>query len=171
MLKFGYFSFSSSLAQLYSTSTMEHHHFDQCLMLLNSKGTSILGGLSGDEFRRVVSILEDAILATDLAVYFRRREETFRLLCPQSSSSPSPPTALDWQSDHHRSLLRGMMMTACDLAAITKPWDIQKKVANLVSAEFFFQVRTDGEYIVALFSISCFRVTLRRPTFTSSPLT
>ena len=24
---------SSPLAQLYSTSTMEHHHFDQCLMV------------------------------------------------------------------------------------------------------------------------------------------
>ncbi len=30
-------------------------------------------------------------------------------------------------------------MTACDLAAITKPWEIQKKVASLVSAEFFYQ--------------------------------
>ena len=30
-------------------------------------------------------------------------------------------------------------MTACDLAAITKPWEIQKKVARLVSAEFFYQ--------------------------------
>lgn len=35
-----------------------------------------------------------------------------------------------------------MMMTACDLAAITKPWETQKKVAQLVSAEFFFQVTT-----------------------------
>ena len=37
---------SSSLAQLYSTSTMEHHHFDQCLMILNSKGNQILANLS-----------------------------------------------------------------------------------------------------------------------------
>ena len=27
---------ASPLAQLYSTSTMEHHHFDQCIMILNS---------------------------------------------------------------------------------------------------------------------------------------
>ena len=37
---------SSNLAQLYSTSTMEHHHFDQCLMILNSKGNQILSNLS-----------------------------------------------------------------------------------------------------------------------------
>lgn len=30
-------------------------------------------------------------------------------------------------------------MTLCDLAAITKPWPIQKKVARLVSAEFLYQ--------------------------------
>lgn len=34
---------------------------------------------------------------------------------------------------------RDMMMTACDLAAICKPWDIQLKVAELVSIEFFAQ--------------------------------
>lgn len=28
---------SSPLAQLYSTSTLEHHHFDQSLMILNSQ--------------------------------------------------------------------------------------------------------------------------------------
>ena len=27
----------SPLAQLYSTSVMEHHHFDQCIMILNTK--------------------------------------------------------------------------------------------------------------------------------------
>lgn len=31
------------------------------------------------------------------------------------------------------------MMTACDVAAITKPWDVQKKVAELVASEFFDQ--------------------------------
>ena len=37
------------------------------------------------------------------------------------------------------SLFRGMMMTACDVSAITKPWPIQKRVAHLVAAEFFEQ--------------------------------
>lgn len=30
-------------------------------------------------------------------------------------------------------------MTVCDLSAITKPWDIEKRVADLVSSEFFEQ--------------------------------
>ena len=31
------------------------------------------------------------------------------------------------------------MMTACDVAAITKPWEIQERVAHLVADEFFEQ--------------------------------
>ena len=30
-------------------------------------------------------------------------------------------------------------MTACDVAAITKPWAIQRRVANMVASEFFEQ--------------------------------
>merc|ERR1719412_488974 len=121
---------SSNLARLYSTSTMEHHHFDQCLMILNSKGNQILSNVSQDEFKRVISTLEDAILATDLAVYFRRRQETFNLVYSGNT---------DFQCDNQRSLIRGMLMTACDLGAITKPWPIQKRVALLVADEFFYQ--------------------------------
>ncbi|CAB4064484.1 PDE11 [Lepeophtheirus salmonis] len=122
---------SSNLAQLYSTSTMEHHHFDQCLMILNSKGNQILQNLTQDEFKRVVNVLEDAILATDLALYFSRRNETLNLIETGSLDVAS--------NEHHRSLFRGLLMTACDLGAITKPWESQKKVAKLVSAEFLYQ--------------------------------
>uniref|UniRef100_A0A673G576 PDEase domain-containing protein n=1 Tax=Sinocyclocheilus rhinocerous TaxID=307959 RepID=A0A673G576_9TELE len=32
-----------------------------------------------------------------------------------------------------------MMMTGCDLSAITKPWEVQSKVALMVAAEFWEQ--------------------------------
>ena len=80
---------------------------------------------SQDEFKRVIFVLEDAILATDLAIYFRRRSETFAVI---------DDGALDWGSDAHRSLLRGMMMTGCDLSAITKPWPIQQKERYLMKS-------------------------------------
>ena len=32
-----------------------------------------------------------------------------------------------------------MVMTACDIAAIAKPWEIQQRVAMLVASEFFEQ--------------------------------
>ncbi|XP_014270796.1 dual 3',5'-cyclic-AMP and -GMP phosphodiesterase 11 isoform X2 [Halyomorpha halys] len=121
---------SSPLAQLYSTSTMEHHHFDQCLMILNSQGNQILANLSPDDYSKVIKVLEEAILSTDLAVYFRKRG-SFLALVNQGQWS--------WENEEERELLRAMMMTVCDLAAITKPWDIEKRVAELVTSEFFEQ--------------------------------
>ncbi|XP_068140375.1 dual 3',5'-cyclic-AMP and -GMP phosphodiesterase 11 isoform X2 [Drosophila tropicalis] len=121
---------SSPLAQLYSTSTMEHHHFDQCLMILNSPGNQILANLSSDDYCRVIRVLEDAILSTDLAVYFKKRG-------PFLDSVREPVSY--WVDEEPRALLRAMSMTVCDLSAITKPWEIEKRVADLVSSEFFEQ--------------------------------
>ena len=44
-----------------------------------------------------------------------------------------------FSNEDNRSLLRAMSMTVCDLSAITKPWEIEKRVAELVSSEFFEQ--------------------------------
>uniref|UniRef100_A0A8P4KE62 Phosphodiesterase n=1 Tax=Dicentrarchus labrax TaxID=13489 RepID=A0A8P4KE62_DICLA len=92
------------LAQLYCHSTMEHHHFDHCLMILNSPGNQILSSLSLDEYKATLKMIERAILATDLALY-----------------------------------MKSMLMTACDISAITKPWPVQKRIAELVATEFFEQ--------------------------------
>lgn len=122
---------ASPLAELYSTSTMEHHHFDQCVMILNSQGNQILANLSPSEYSRVIALLKEAILATDLANYFRKRESFFKLVNGNK---------FDWRhNQEHRSLLRCMLMTACDVAAITKPWRVQKIVAGLVMSEFYQQ--------------------------------
>ncbi|XP_056225541.1 cGMP-specific 3',5'-cyclic phosphodiesterase isoform X1 [Seriola aureovittata] len=118
------------LAQLYCHSTMEHHHFDQCLMILNSSGNQILSGLSLDEYKTTLKMIERAILATDLALYMKRRGEFFEL---------TKNSQFVWEDEHHRDLLRSMLMTACDISAITKPWPVQKRIAELVATEFFEQ--------------------------------
>ncbi|TDG99989.1 hypothetical protein EPR50_G00200230 [Perca flavescens] len=117
------------LAQLYCHSTMEHHHFDQCLMILNSSGNQILSGLSLDEYKATLKMIERAILATDLALYMKRGE--FFELTKNSQ--------FVWEDENHRELLRSMLMTACDISAITKPWPVQKRIAELVATEFFEQ--------------------------------
>uniref|UniRef100_A0AAY4DCZ5 Phosphodiesterase n=1 Tax=Denticeps clupeoides TaxID=299321 RepID=A0AAY4DCZ5_9TELE len=118
------------LAQLYCHSTMEHHHFDHCLMILNSPGNQILSGLSLEEYKGTLKMIEKAILATDLALYMKKRDKFFEL---------SKNSGFVWEDDGHRELLRSMLMTACDISAITKPWPVQKKVAELVATEFFEQ--------------------------------
>uniref|UniRef100_A0A672M6C4 Phosphodiesterase n=1 Tax=Sinocyclocheilus grahami TaxID=75366 RepID=A0A672M6C4_SINGR len=118
------------LAQLYCHSTMEHHHFDQCLMILNGPGNQILSGLSLDEYKATLKMIEKSILATDLALYMKKRTEFFEL---------AKNSQFVWEDDYHRDLLRSMLMTACDISAITKPWPVQKKIAELVATEFFEQ--------------------------------
>lgn len=108
---------------------MEHHHFDQCIMILNSPGNQLLANISPEEYSKVIHVLEEAILSTDLAVYFRNRGAFFNVV----REGPC------WTLDEHRELLRAMLMTVCDLAAITKPWEVEKRVAELVSSEFFEQ--------------------------------
>ncbi|XP_070540826.1 cGMP-specific 3',5'-cyclic phosphodiesterase-like isoform X6 [Ptychodera flava] len=120
----------SPLAQLYGTSTMEHHHFDHCIMILNSEGNNIFESLSSEDYRNVIKILESAILSTDLALYFKKRG-SFSQLVEKGEK--------DWKDTEKKDLLRGMMMTACDVSAITKPWEIQHRVAELVAGEFFEQ--------------------------------
>ena len=40
-------------------------------------------------------------------------------------------------------------MTACDLGAITKPWEIQKKVAKKIEDEFYFQVSSHHNFFLS----------------------
>uniref|UniRef100_A0A1Y1MPH6 Phosphodiesterase n=1 Tax=Photinus pyralis TaxID=7054 RepID=A0A1Y1MPH6_PHOPY len=120
----------SPLAILYSTSTMEHHHFDQCVMILNTESNNIFQALSPDDYRTVMGVVEAAILSTDLAMYFKKRNKFLELV---------ENGEFDWQSKDKKELLCGMMMTACDVSAIAKPWDVQHRVAKLVADEFFDQ--------------------------------
>lgn len=63
----------SPLAVLYSTSTMEHHHLDQCIMILSEDSNNILQSLSPEQYKKCMYLIEHAILSTDLAIYFRKK--------------------------------------------------------------------------------------------------
>jgi len=67
-----------------------------------------------------------------LEIYFNFRKRGSFLSLIKSRS-------YNWARDGDRELLRAMMMTVCDLAAITKPWEVEKRVAELVTCEFFEQ--------------------------------
>lgn len=65
-----------------------------------------------------------------------------------------------WNTEDNRSLLRAMSMTVCDLSAITKPWDIEKRVADLVSSEFFEQGDMERHELNITPIVSRFLITL-----------
>ncbi|EDV22768.1 uncharacterized protein TRIADDRAFT_28362 [Trichoplax adhaerens] len=119
---------NSPLAKIYGTSTMEHHHFDYSLMILNSENNNILAAANDSERREILNIMEHAVVSTDLALHLKERDQFLQLLRSRT---------LDLTQYEHRKLLRAMLMTVCDLGAITKPWHIQYRVAQLVAEEFF----------------------------------
>ncbi|KAK6485044.1 dual 3',5'-cyclic-AMP and -GMP phosphodiesterase 11A-like isoform X2 [Huso huso] len=121
----------SALSQLYGTSaTLEHHHFNHAVMILQSEGHNIFANLSSREYSDLMQLLKQSILATDLTLYFEKRSEFFELV---------DKGEYNWNVKNHREMFRSMLMTACDLGAVTKPWEISRKVAELVTSEFFEQ--------------------------------
>ncbi|KAL1122469.1 hypothetical protein AAG570_002800 [Ranatra chinensis] len=121
----------SALVLLYgTTNTMEHHHFNHSVMILSSENLNIFSSLSAECYSAVMNVLKHSILATDLSTYFQHRTRFFKLVESREYS---------WGIEEHRELLRSMLMTASDIAASSKPWEVQQRVAHLVTAEFLSQ--------------------------------
>ncbi|KAG2463399.1 PDE6C phosphodiesterase, partial [Polypterus senegalus] len=95
---------ASPLAKLHGSSILERHHLEYSKTLLEDESLNIFQNLQKRQFETVIHLFEVAIIATDLALYFK-----------------------------------AMMMTGCDLSAITKPWEVQSKVALMVANEFWEQ--------------------------------
>lgn len=63
----------SPLAQLYSSSMLERHHFNQCIMLLTLDGCDLLTRLPQMQYSACIRTVEQCILATDLQRHFQAR--------------------------------------------------------------------------------------------------
>uniref|UniRef100_A0A8C7Z0I6 Phosphodiesterase n=1 Tax=Oryzias sinensis TaxID=183150 RepID=A0A8C7Z0I6_9TELE len=120
--------FDHPLAALYSTSTMEQHHFSQTVSILQLEGHNIFSNLNSSEYEQVLEIIRKAIIATDLALYFNNHQQLTELLST---------SALDFNNHAHRDRVIGLMMTACDLCSVTKQWQITRLTANDIYAEFW----------------------------------
>ncbi|XP_041418718.1 cAMP and cAMP-inhibited cGMP 3',5'-cyclic phosphodiesterase 10A isoform X2 [Xenopus laevis] len=120
--------FDHPLAALYSTSTMEQHHFSQTVSILQLEGHNIFSNLSSNEYEQVLEIIRKAIIATDLALYFGNRKHLEDL---------HQMGALNLNNQAHRDRLIGLMMTACDLCSVTKLWPVTRLIADDIYAEFW----------------------------------
>ncbi|XP_041484110.1 probable 3',5'-cyclic phosphodiesterase pde-5 isoform X2 [Lytechinus variegatus] len=121
---------ASPLASVYSTSTMEHHHFNMTITILQNDGHNIFKHLSSEEYKQVLGDIRHAILATDLALFFPNKAKLKKIVEEKKFS---------WDNQEHRSLCRAIAMTACDLVAVVKPFDLQQKVALEIFEEFYQQ--------------------------------
>ncbi|KAH1018184.1 hypothetical protein HUJ05_005998 [Dendroctonus ponderosae] len=120
----------SPLASIYSTSTMEHHHFNQTVTILQQEGHNIFNKLSSSDYKQVLGLLKHCILATDLAVFFPNKARLTKIV---------EEGAFSWSNTEHRLLLQAISMTGSDLSASAKPWDIQVETVRVIFEEFYQQ--------------------------------
>ncbi len=69
----------SPLAAIYSTSTMEHHHFNMTVTILQQENHNIFSRLNPEEYRQVLGNIKHCILATDLALFFPNKARCGKL--------------------------------------------------------------------------------------------
>ncbi|KAJ8934359.1 hypothetical protein NQ314_013400 [Rhamnusium bicolor] len=103
-----------SLAQLYDESPLENHHHRVAMTILSA----------------ISKEMKEAILATDLAAYFKFRGKLIQLV---------KENLLDWSNSRHRTLCKAIMMTSCDLSGSCKPFLIAKNICDNVYKEFYNQ--------------------------------
>ncbi|KAK5904553.1 hypothetical protein CesoFtcFv8_006103 [Champsocephalus esox] len=121
----------SVLAALYSSegSVMERHHFAQAIAILNTHGCNIFEKFNRKDYTRMLDLIRDIILATDLAHHLR----IFKDLQKMADDGYDP------KNRNHRSMLLCLLMTSCDLSDQTKGWKTTRKIAELIYKEFFSQ--------------------------------
>ncbi|KAM6447719.1 cGMP-dependent 3',5'-cyclic phosphodiesterase isoform 2-T2 [Liasis olivaceus] len=121
----------SVLAALYSSegSVMERHHFAQAIAILNTHGCNIFDHFSRKEYQRMLDLMRDIILATDLAHHLRIFKDLQKMA----------DVGYDPSNKQHHSLLLCLLMTSCDLSDQTKGWKTTRKIAELIYKEFFSQ--------------------------------
>ncbi|XP_060098082.1 cAMP and cAMP-inhibited cGMP 3',5'-cyclic phosphodiesterase 10A isoform X4 [Heteronotia binoei] len=124
--------FDHPLAALYSTSTMEQHHFSQTVAILQLEGHNIFSNLNSTEYEQVLEIMRKAIIATDLALYFGNRKQLEDLYQTRT---------LNLNNQAHRDRVIALMMTACDLCSVTKLWHVTRLTSSDIYAEFW----TEGD--------------------------
>ena len=120
----------SPLAQIYTTSTMENHHFTMGVSILQQEANSIFDCLNPEEYKEALDVMKKAILATDLAMFFPNKARLANIVKENS---------FDWTITDHRMLAMSLCMTGSDLNSSSKPWTIQQRVSEIVYAEFHEQ--------------------------------
>ncbi|GAB1292405.1 Phosphodiesterase [Apodemus speciosus] len=121
----------SVLAALYSSegSVMERHHFAQAIAILNTHGCNIFDHFSRKDYQRMLDLMRDIILATDLAHHLRIFKDLQKMA----------EVGYDRNNKQHHRLLLCLLMTSCDLSDQTKGWKTTRKIAELIYKEFFSQ--------------------------------
>ncbi|XP_022919275.1 cAMP and cAMP-inhibited cGMP 3',5'-cyclic phosphodiesterase 10A-like [Onthophagus taurus] len=116
------------LSRLYADAPWENHHFCVTMLLLGE--IHIYQNISKSDHKSIQQIISNAILATDLSVYFRTRAKIAPIV---------EDDTFDWNNPQHRTMLIDISMTTCDLSGNCKPFPVAKKIADNLYEEFYKQ--------------------------------
>ncbi|KAL7670752.1 hypothetical protein ACOME3_005676 [Neoechinorhynchus agilis] len=111
-------------------STMENHHFNRAVAILQRDDCNIFKDLDSSQYKRMIGNLKHCILSTDLELHSVHFEKLSRI---QSENQ------FDFEDDQHRKLLMSLIMTAADLNVNYKSIDQQRKVLRKMMNEFYLQ--------------------------------
>ena len=98
--------------------------------ILQQEANSILDCLNPEEYKEVLDVMKKAILATDLAMFFPNKARLANIVKEEQ---------FDWNISDHRHLAMSLCMTGSDLSSSSKPWPVQRRVSDIVYAEFHEQ--------------------------------
>uniref|UniRef100_A0A670ZHU3 Phosphodiesterase n=1 Tax=Pseudonaja textilis TaxID=8673 RepID=A0A670ZHU3_PSETE len=131
---------AAPLARLHGSSILERHHLEYSKTLLQDESLNIFQNLNKRQHENVLHIFEVCIIATDLALYFKKRT-MFQKIVDVTEKMEDENEAIKYitMDPTKKEVIMAMMMTGCDLSAITKPWEVQSKVALMVASEFWEQ--------------------------------
>lgn len=99
-------------------------------------GHNIFGKLSSHEYKQVLGLVKHCILATDLALFFPNKAKLNALIDEEKFS---------WSILEHRMLIQAISMTASDLSASAKPWEVQVQTVKVIFEEFYQQGDAERE--------------------------
>jgi hypothetical protein len=109
---------------------MERHHFNHAMTILSNQNLNILERMPSKDYRKCLEYMEEAILDTDLGLFFQKKDKAKEL---------ANSGGFDSSNAEHRSLLKVIIMPCSDLSAMTKAFKDTRHTANNVYHEFFLQ--------------------------------
>lgn len=115
----------------------ENHHFAVTMKIL--KDCQVYKNI--DNYDEFYDEIKKAILATDLANYFLNKKKLENLVRQEN---------IDWTNQEHRTLIKGLIMTSCDLSGQCKPYSVAKMITeNVLSTlkNFFLVVFLKKKYL------------------------
>lgn len=112
----------------------------------------MLKSLSSSDYKKVLGTIRHCILATDLALFFPNKAQLSAIV---------KEGIFSWDEGKHRqieyfnmesmgmqfrNLVQAILMTACDLIATAKPWQVQTETVKVIFEEFYEQAREWGRW-------------------------